>query len=599
MDATIQSDPAPSSDPPTPFDDPKPPQAAPTTYEWDRTPAEADKRLEDDRIRKTPFPLPAAKTLQFPEFCKYWNTLLSNPVSKYARLYIRRWFPVLLPDEIEMPSGLTKEVYPSEKTYHPTDGPLSELKLLSFVGVGDYTIRLNDTRLPFVQATIVHCEKFCTQRDWDHYPPLMDVDRLDWDDAANQVYIKFAQSRGIFRRDDERREDKEAMAQASIVDTALSDARAERARTDRLNQEAITRLEREVKEARDAEAKAKLEVKAEVKPSAPAGELLSVVTAVATLAQSLQPPKDDSLTKYLDVQAKREEAQLAREKEERDVARTAAAAERKRADDLQASLLADLQKRAEPPAPGTVVAPPTRRQVIEDAIAEQRALKEFAKGGPAMDEEEKPSRVDKWLEAAPILAPIVQSVVGGIFQTIHFGLTTWQQVSYNAALAKNGEPKAPTTMEKPPEPGKPIQPAGPQPTPEQQAANQRLIVMLNAMEDAATPILMAFSSGESGDPISAGATFAQTIINYKGRPDYDLLRSLGEKPAEKQGEPNVFDFEQFRTNIAFLMDHPNRGPKTKHLASEVAQKPSFRNFLAGLFGYDELLAKAQEQEDQK
>ena len=593
MDATIQSDPAPRSDPPTPFDDQKP-AATKEVYDWDRTPAEAEKRLEDDRIRKTPFPLPAAKTLQFPEFCKYWNTLLSNPVSKYARLYIRRWFPVLLPDEVELPSGLTKETFPSEKTLHPTDGPLSELKLLSFVGVGDYTIRLNDTRLPFIQATIVHCEKFCTQRDWDHYPPLMDVDRLDWDDAANQVYIKFAQSRGIFRRDDERREDKEAMAQASIVDTAMQDARAERARTDQLHKETIARMDRELTEQRATNEKLKADMakNQESKPAAPASELLNVVKSVGELAAALQPPKDDSLAKYLDVQAKREEAQLAREKEERDVARTAAAAERKRADDLQASLLADLQKRAEPPAPGTVVAPPTRRQVIEDAIAEQKALKEFARGGPsASDEEDKPSRVDKWLEAAPVLAPIVQGVVQGIFQTIHFGLTTWQTISYNNALGKNGgEPKPPTTMEKPAEPGKPIPPAGPQPTPEQQAQQAQWNTIMGGIQMLAPHLIRFLDKGKSG------AELAEFIIENadEQRTSYERIKHIADSLTLIGVQiPGASDLEKFMNAARFCFE------KVPPLWAKVGTLTTMPDFLADFFNYDELLAKALEEEDQK
>jgi hypothetical protein len=574
VDATIQSDPAPKSDPPTPFDDPKPTAA---TYEWDRTPAETDKRLEDDRIRKTPFPLPAAKTLQFPEFCKYWNLLISNPVSKYARLYIRRWFPVLLPDEVEMPSGLTKEVYPSEKTFHPTDGPLTELKLLSFVGVGDYTIRLNDTRLPFIQATIVHCEKFCTQRDWDHYPPLMDVDRLDWDDAANQVYIKFAQSRGIFRRDDERREDKEAMAQASIVDTALSDARAERARTDRLNQEAIARLEKELKEAREA--------KPVVQPVRPTTDLEAMGGVIVSLVNAVKPTPDSSLSEYLKLEAKREETRHENEKAERDAARTAASAERARAEALQAEILADLRKKAEP---GAVVAPRTDVEMLEEMVKKNTLLKQLTGRGGQEPEAETPSRVDKWLEAAPVIAPVIQAVIGGVFQTFQFGIQAWQTISYNNALARNGgEPKPPTTMEKPPEPGKPIQPQGPPPTPEQQAQAAHLQFMLARLEDAAEPIANAIDDGDSG------ALFAESIIKFKRRPAYDMIRALGQK------SPGVYDFETFKANLGGLMQHPQAGPNTCKLWQKVAPLPTFGQFLKDFFDYDEIVARQSEEEDQK
>ncbi len=232
LDATIQGHPAsefattPSATPADPSSRPLPtpaatlgPNGSPKVYDWDRTPAEAVQQVEDERIRKTPFPLPNAKTQPFEPFCEYWNALIKDPVSRYARLYIHRWFPALLPEASTDSLGIKRQTFPGEKTLHPTDGPLSELKLLSEVGVGDYTIRLNDTRRAFAQATILHCEKFATMRDWDHYPPLIDPERLDWDDPANQVYIKWLKSRG--GGTELRKEDESDMANAAVVTQLL------------------------------------------------------------------------------------------------------------------------------------------------------------------------------------------------------------------------------------------------------------------------------------------------------------------------------------------------------------------------------------------
>ncbi len=223
------------------------------TYEWDRTGSERAEQAKQELISKTPFPVPDAKTLPFPKFCAYWNALIQLPVAKYARIYVRRWFPVLLPEEIEdARTGLRREAHPNERKYTAEDGPLDEKKLLTEIGVGDYTFRLNDSRRPWDQATIVHGEKLSTMRNWDLYPPVFDQPRLDWDDDANRVYIKWAQSRGKLPQDRDTEKEQADMAQANVVETVMNDARLERARADELQKQAQERAEREAKEAKDA-----------------------------------------------------------------------------------------------------------------------------------------------------------------------------------------------------------------------------------------------------------------------------------------------------------------------------------------------------------
>ncbi len=589
---------------------PEPAQESRKPYEWDRTIAEDAERAEAERIRKTPFPLPKAKVLVFDKgFCDYWNDLITRPESRYARLFVRRWFPALLPDEKEDAiTGLKRETYPSEKTLTASDGPLSEQKLLDAVGVGDYTIRLNDTRRPFDQATIVHCEKFCTMRDYDHYPPVFDISRLDWDDESNQVYIKFAQARGILPRERDREKEQFDMANVAAIDSVLEDSRRERARADQIQREALDRAERDAKEAKAREeaakelaAKTAEAAKNQVQPkSGAAAELESVGAVILNLATAIRPEKDNSLAEYLKLQAEREKTEREREKEERQAAREAAAAERKRADDLQQQLLDDARsnaKAAAQSATSTVapVAAKTDVDLLEEMVKKQSLMKQLTGRGGNQEEEARPSNIDKWLEAAPLVAPVVQSLLGGIFQTIQHGFQTWQTISYNNAL-KNGTPQPPIVMnqqqqQQAPPPGQPAPAQGPPPTAEQQQAHQRLVTMLKALEDAAMPILIAFSKGESGDSISAGATFADNVISYKGRPDYDLIRSMGEKT------PGVFDLEVFTNNVRALLNHPGRGPNTANLASNVISKPSFGQFLSGFFNYDKIQEELQTQAD--
>ncbi len=329
---------------------------------------------------------------------------------------------------------------------------------------------------------------------------------------------------------------------------------------------------------------------------------------LANLATILKPAPDNSFAEYLKVQQEREKGELAREKEERDIARKAAESERKRADDLQAELLRDMKEAiktaAQPITPAIApAAPKTDVDLLEEMVKKQSLMKQLTGRGGGQEEAEKPSAVDKlaeWAPAIQVLGPIVQGIVGGIFQTIQFGLQSWQQVSYNNALSKNGStPQPPTVMnqQQPPQPpaaGQPAPAQGPPPTPEQIAQHQRLVTMLKSLEDAATPILIAFSKGESGDSTAAGATFADTIISFKGRPDYDMIRALG------QTQTGAFDLEMFTGNVKALLGHQGRGPNTAHLAKQVESKPSFGQFLAGFFNYDLIMdeeRKRREEED--
>jgi len=585
----METQPAPKPAPPV-NGSPKPKE----TYDWDRVPA-------DEARRKMSFPPPKATTLSFEDFCEYYNALREMPVSSYARLYVQRWWPVLLPVEKTDQFGNIKDSFPSDVKVSLDDGPMSPQLMLQLAGVGQYKFRLNDTRRPWAQQTVVFSEFEIADRSlWNLNRAVFDTERLDLDANRNQAYIKFARSVGILPREDEAEKEQADMAQATVVESVMNDARAERARADQLQREAIARAERETQQAKEAEAKAKADAAAaitkaeESKPAAPASDLLNVVNSVATLAKSLQSPKDDSLTKYLEVQAEREKTQREREKEERDAARTAATVERKRADDLQAEVLADLRKKVDtpPPTPAAAVTPPTRRQMLEDAVAEQTLLKQLAGRGGAVPEEEKPSNIDKWLEAAPVIGPIIQSFVQGCFQTLHFGLQTWQTISYNNALLGKGEqPKPPTTMEqKPPEPGKPIPPQGPQPTAEQQAQQHQFQLILQQVGLIVGPLNRAINNSKTGDE------FAESMIDFTsdGRADYDKVRNVADSlirlGMSVPGQPGI---EQFKNAVAYLFQQGNPA-----FYQKVATLPTFGVFLEEFYDYDKIAAEKQQQQEQ-
>jgi hypothetical protein len=596
-DRGLESTPAPEAAPIVSGATAAHPKAPQRTWDWDRTQEEAKQkeaaRLETERLSRLPLPPPKAKTLPWPDFCEYWNALRELPISPCIRLYVQRWLPVLLPVIETDRFGASKESHPSDLKIQTGDGPLSEDLILQLGGVGDYTFRLNDTRRPWEQGTICQSQ-LETKRLWDTYPPVFDLKRLDYEDKKNQVFIKFARARGILPREDEMEKEQADMAQVTAIDTVLEDSRKERERTDKLQREALDRAERELREQKEATARAQAEAQAakadEPKPAAPASDLLNVVTSVATLAKSLQAPKDDSLSEYLKLQQEREKTEREREREERETSRQAAAGERKRADDLQAQILADLKEANKAPAAVvTSPAPPlTLAQQFQDMETLMGAAKRIAKGGATAEEESKPSNIDKWLDAMPFIQPVAQSLIGGIFQTIHFGFQTWQTISYNNALAKNGgEPKAPTTMDKPPEPGKPIQPQGPPPTPEQQAQAQQMPLILQGLAKLIGPLRRALNNSKTGDE------FAESMIDFTedGRADYDKVRNVAETLTrigmQVPGEPGV---EQFKQAAGFLFQ------QFPAFYQKVATLPTFGTFLEEFYEYDKIAAEKQQEQ---
>ncbi len=563
-------------------------------YEWDRTIAEKAQREEELRISRTAFPVPESKTLPLLKFCEYANALRELPVSKYARLYIRRWKPILLPeDKIDERSGLSRETFPSEKilTISKDNVPLSERYIMSEIGVGDYTIRLNDNRQPFERATVVHCEKFATPRDWDMYPPVLDLRRLDWDEPDNQVYIKWGISRGHFKRPNGDEQEQSDMAQATVVETLTNDVRAERARTDQLQQEARERAEREAKEAKDALARAQATPAKQPEPVKPTTDLEAMGGVIVSLVNAVKPTPDTSLTEYLKLEAVREESRRQKEAAERKETSDRAAAERARADQLQAEILADLRAKATapPPVPAVVAPPPTLAQQFTELETLMATAKRIARGGRTEEEAaDKPSSVDKWLEASQYIGPVVQQFFGGIFETAKYGLKIWGEKSYNEALAKNGNPQTATAMTTDSKPA-PKKPEDPPLTAEQQAHQQAWNTVMSGVLKLAPHIIRYVKKEKTG------AELALFVINHADneRADYErirqmakTLRSLGIQLPVVQDE--VADF----VNAARFVFQ-----QVPALWKEVGDLEIMGQFLSDFYNYDEILAKAQEDEE--
>lgn len=563
------------------------PGAPQRTYEWDRTGDEAAKQAADLAISRTPFPVPSARTVNSETFFTYWNELIKLPVGKYARLYIRRWFPTQLPEEVEdIRTGMKRESHPSEKKLVASDGPLSEQVLLTHLGVGDYTIRLNDTRQVWERQTIVHCERFSTSRDWDKYPPDVDPARLDWNDPANQVYIKWALRRGILKHPDDTQKESEDMATQNVVEEVFEDARQARAATEDLLKSELERTRAEL-----AEYKARPAPAAPVAAPVASNELANIGTTLVSLVTAIKPTPDNSLTEYLKLEAEREKTRREGEASDRARDRQTAEDERKRADDLQKGILEDLRAKAS--APAAVVAPMTEVDILERAVKVKKLTEELH-GAPerrraaAADDDGKPDAADKLLTIAPMVLPVLGSMITGAFQ---FGLTWLQNRStdkYNEALMRTGgsaDLKPPPNI-KDHQPGKPIAPQPPVLTNEQKQQYGVWQMIMTGVAKLAKPMMRALDSGKTG------AEFAEQIIMFadEGRTDYDRIRGLADTlaqagmavPGMMPDDAPVVKFKH-ACGMAFQ--------QLPELWNKVANLPSFGQFLEDFYDYDRIVAQ--------
>lgn len=595
--ATIATHPAPDAANPAPIVNGTPP-AAP--YEWDRTFEEKRikeaARVEAERLSRLPLPNPKAKTLPWSDFCEYWNSLRDLPIAPCVRLYVQRWLPVLLPVINVDRFNNAKESHPSDLKIQTSDGPLSEDLILQLGGVGDYTFRLNDTRRPWDQATVCQSQ-LETKRLWDLYPPVFDLDRLDLLDKKNQVYIKMGRARGILPRENDMERETTDMANAALTDRAFDEASKERARADQIQKDQLEQARAELANAKSATARAEAEAaeakrqaeesKSRVNPGTPADELLSVVSSVATLAKSLKPEADNSLKEFLALEGQREQTRRERDKEERAADREAAKAERERGDRLQAEILAIRST----PIPTVAAAPlKTDADILEEMVKKQSLLKQLTgRGGSAAEEDAaKPSSVDKWLEAAPLVAPILGNFVQGLFQTILVGFQTVQLNHYNDAVSRSGgTPTPPKTMTQNVEPGKPAPPQAPAETPAQTAAKQQWDDIMRNAFLLAPHILSSLES----DPPETGLDFAAFIIKRgpEKRVSYDRLRNLADDLTRMGMQVEGTDGLERFINAARFVFGKLPAPFNRLLGIQSVPK-----FLSEFYDYDEILARAEE-----
>ena len=142
-------------------------------------------------------------------FFGYWNEI-EKLFPKRLTGYVYRLNPVI--DRELTQQHLPKEdrVLNIEKLYKP---PLDSLEIFHRFGAGDYDIRLNDQARQ--GASLTRCF-LRGERDWNRYPPVLDIRELIMEDPVNQSYIKWARSTGVLK--DEDRQGEEDMANVASVE---------------------------------------------------------------------------------------------------------------------------------------------------------------------------------------------------------------------------------------------------------------------------------------------------------------------------------------------------------------------------------------------
>jgi hypothetical protein len=497
---------------------------------------------------------------------------------------VQRWWPVLLPVDAMDQYGNAKESFPSDVKITAEDGPLNQQFMLQVAGVGEYKFRLNDSRRPWAQQTVVFSElQVIDPSLWTLHPPIIDPKRLDLEAKRNQAYIKFARAHGYLPHEGAVEKEQADMATDTVLTQLLQQNKQ---LTDQvISKPAVVATPAPAPKSENGDAAVKAVVDfataALNRPApavAPAADPMIMVRGMVDIIKEIKPAPDTSATDLAKQVVSQAEAANSRIYQ----------LQKDSMDQMRAEL-----KEAKAPPTIPAVAPPAPRtdvDVLQEMVTKQNLLKQLTgRGGSAAEEvADKPSNIDKWLEAAPLVAPIVQSIIQGMFQTIHYGLETWQKVAFNNTLAKNGQ-TTPTNMT--PETKAAAEPSKPALTPEQQAQQQQFQLILQQVQTLIGPLNRALQNSKTG------AEFAAMVIEFtaEGRSDYDKIRNVAESlirlGMQVPGQPGI---EQFKNAAAYLFQQCN-----PVFYQKVATLPTFGVFLEEFYEFDKIAAQEEAQDGQQ
>jgi alkylhydroperoxidase/carboxymuconolactone decarboxylase family protein YurZ len=518
-----------------------PPQIVTATEDTEPAPAPVPdpslRRRRGTKSLQTMKPFPKAPTRFFHdestkesgkpmEFFRYWKSLMERDEFRdRVVVYIYRGWPAMMDGK----RHVTK-VY--DTVMMPDD-------ILRAFGCGDYWLRLNDSGSKNLNITNCHLKNLGA-RQLNEFPPVLNIEDLDFDDKANQSYLLWARSRGMLTPEQEAR-----------IKEGNTANREERKEDDMANAEAIKQLASTVDRMTDKV----LHVAQNAREAQSGGEtrlpekLLDLMTvASASATQSAAKIMEESVKQVMELQ-KQNANPLASIKEVAGVLKDliqpqpavppqALDAEKKYVEmifqiqnERIRSLEGLIEKMAQQQAAAQQAPNPSAVAVAEKPKSLIESLREMASAreelrellGLDNDKPEEPA----WMKYAPLLVQGL-NVLGVYFAN----------AMHNLAVAKTGVGK-PEPVPAPPQAAPAQEQAGApvagegiatqNQQQEAQSAMDRFTLFLRMIE---RPLLVSFNNGESG------ADFAAKLIeltdngmfgpNTTGRQVYDAVLEYGQ-----------------------------------------------------------------------
>ena len=536
-ETSIPETPEVAKDPETPFDPPKTVPDAPPDHSL--------------------VPMPGKKGGTPDQLLRYWLSIPKREAAEWFIAYVYRDLPVCDPLQTLSPADLRairngerkKPAINIGKLTEPLD-PVNWLQQFrARWGAGDYHIFLNDQH-PSKKATVKETY-FDAGRDWDNYPPLLEVDQVVLADPKNEGYLRWARLKGIkFPGDPEfknsaERESEDDMAATATVEK-LTDALIRQTEQNQQHRGPVVTTSEggsadTVKVMADAALKGQ-----------------SILLDSIKAAQNATAKAQDPLEFHKSVM---EAAKLA-------TPAPATVAAPVAAPDNTALIMKMMQMQQE--SNDKLIAQMEKRLEFAEKLASEARTAHVAPAAPVVN----PTVANPVKDAIDLIKGLVSlrdtagSLLGG--EAAEASMPAWERIAtkvldnapgmlYNIAAMKNGAARPvpppdlnPELIEKEQQ-IESAQPEQPQ-TQEEPVVTERLIA-----QTLAAPLLDSINKGEKGYQFAAGMMLNPKILGVSGRVAYEMAIEQGEQGMMKicQSYPPLWEkliqipksFQQFLTEF--------------------------------------------------
>lgn len=440
-------------------------------------------------IEDLPFPPPPAHRLQWDKFGKYWQSVYDNPkLRPRLRLYVYRMFPIMLQGHSQV-AKLVGD--PAQGEEHMMAKPLTLQDVLRRWGSGSYSFRLNDAGAPRSQKEVCMCvlEGKAQLNDYDHFPPVVDIAKVDPDNPANASYVKSMKARTNWDSDEEREETMKEIVQ--LMGQMMESQRAQTKEGSRDNNAAVDTVAYAARTAMDMVREQKGSQGSSADPTAMMAAFMGMFKEMAAAAK-----QDDGSSKLM-MQMLLE----ARESEKK-----AQAEYSKLMADTMKSYMELMTKQQVQPQPNPGDGSTERLSARLEELKLLRDMgREFGRGGSSA------SSGTDWADIAskllPVLLPLAQTAQAA------FAAMAKQHGANPAALPAVQQPAPPP----PPAPTDPI--PGAESLPPEFRTPAAIEAFMTSLKD---PLVRAIN-----DTGQTGMDFADWYIDWKGEEHYMALRSMG------------------------------------------------------------------------